>query len=440
MSVVGSGFSVPVLRMKRILILSHYFPPHSSVASLRVYAFAKYLLKQGHEVRVITTRKYFFDGLQINHMPDLDCKIVVVDYLPFLPEHSGNAPVGNASTMAGAMGHTKAWVSTLRSLARFIRRLLGSFMDVHLLAEGALHKRARAIYNAWPYDIVLSSYSPSITHMAAAKLKRKLPIFWVADYRDLWSQNHDSRAKFPVSLYERHLERSCVGRADLITTVSDDLKEKLLQLFPNQTVQVVENGYDIEQDRLSEVHEKTIGATITLSYTGTLYAKQDVSRLVEAIELLHRDHGVAADQVILNIYGDNAGYAARYQDKSFVRFYPKTTRSEILRIQSDSTFLLFLEWEDPDQKGILTGKLFEYLFSGTPIVATGSYKSQASEIIENSGCGRYFADANTLAEYLYENLKAGSITLRPDNDYRSTFISERLVGRLADAMSARLSD
>ncbi|MEK7698817.1 MAG: hypothetical protein AAB332_00285 [Planctomycetota bacterium] len=95
------------------------------------------------------------------------------------------------------------------------------------------------IYKQWPYDLVVSSYGPPASHIIGGVLKRRLLVFWVADYRDLWYGNYFYSGKWTFTYLEYLIENFFVKKADFITTVSDTLKDSLISRFGNKVATYV---------------------------------------------------------------------------------------------------------------------------------------------------------------------------------------------------------
>jgi hypothetical protein len=249
--------------------------------------------------------------------------------------------------------------------------------------EAALTKIANC-----QYDILLSSSPFPTVHRVAARIKKHKNIPWVADLRDLWSQNHNYPFSEPRRRLDRWMEIRTLRSADLLTTISQPLALKL-QALHGDRVAVVRNGFQPVRDAgVIEFPEK-----FTISYTGTIYAgKQDPNKVLAALSSLIGAGLIGRDCVALNFYGryDSALQEAIVSHGLVEVAIQQGTlpRAEIRRRQRSSHLLLLLQWEDPDEQGIFPLKFYEYLDSKRPILATGGAGSrEIADILRETGAG-----------------------------------------------------
>ena len=191
------------MRKLKILIISHFFPPLNKIGSLRPLSWAKYWTKMEHDVRVLTTRKETFDGVLNLQIAFGESKCVVIEEVPYWPFKTRDYYINENSYKRNTSGPTPA-VMKIKRIVRNLRRFVGSFPNIHDLWIIPGLRKALEIYKQWPFEVVVSSYGPTSPHIIAGILKRKLGVFWVADYRDLWHGNHIASAKWPLR-YNRKL-------------------------------------------------------------------------------------------------------------------------------------------------------------------------------------------------------------------------------------------
>lgn len=236
-------------------------------------------------------------------------------------------------------------------------------------------RTARAVLATRHVDAILSSSPHPTVHRVAARLKKRYPIHWVADCRDPWSQNHNySLPQWRLHI-DRWLEVKTLTNADVITTVSSGFAEALGRLHGERVV-IIRNGYQSIPDAAPAV----LPERFTISYTGTIYAgKQDPNKVLTALRRLIDTGHIAHDGVILNFYGRyNSALQhaiAEHELQAVVVQKGYLPRAEMRRRQRASHLLLLLQWEAPDEQGILPLKFYEYLDSGRPILATGGVES-----------------------------------------------------------------
>lgn len=379
-----------------ILIVSHYIPPHMSVASLRIYKMAKYLKQNGHEIKILTTKKYNFDGEQNNPQDMNGIEIIEVPYAPFKYFDRFKVEISSNPSKENTNPSTKvddSFVQKLKRQVRKFRKIMGSLLDIHDLWIYPARNEGVKLYESWKYDIVISSFGPPASHMVASKLKKvHSDIFLIADFRDLWSQNFNAAARFPFSFIEGYLEKSSIKNADYLTTVSYPAKDKLQENFPTKNIEVLYNGYDTFRKNVIKKNKEEI----TIIYTGYVYEKQDPKKLFDTIQNLK-----SSKKITVNFYGDvNDDCKKLMNHYSFVNFHGKLPREEIMKLQEKADILLLLEWMDISQQGVMTGKLFEYLELKKPILSVGDFRNAPANVIEEVGIGKFCSTHEEIVSFI----------------------------------------
>ncbi len=384
-----------------ILIVTHHFPPLNTMGANRLYAFAKTWQKMGHKITILTTKKYQYDG-KIDFLPQEEAfatlNIVTVPYAQWFTKRFEFRDEKYIKKEP-----SKTLLTSLKSFIRKIRkRYIGLFFDIHDLWVKAAVKEAKLIISNQKVDLLFSSYSPSSTHIVASKLKALYPeLFWVADYRDLWSGNPYYENENFFSYIQRKKEKNLLQNATVVTTVSKPW-QSYLEHFLEKPVYLCMNGYD--KDALSNLDSKRVypeDGKKRIIYTGTLYPhKQNVSSFLKAVKRLI-DDAVIKDNFEIIFYGDSGDIKhliASYGIESVVRYYGFVSREESLRAQRDADGLLYFGWEDANSNslnatGVLSAKVFEYIASNTEIFAIGgSRASEASWWIYKSGAGEVYEE------------------------------------------------
>ncbi len=404
--------------MIKILIITDYFPQQNSIASLRPYSWVKYWSKMGHDVTVLTTTK----GENTSDL-NLDCscyKIIEVEnsFKTKLKKRFGNgSPENNYSAIIN--NKISLVIKVINKLKEFLnnRGILSwdaRFPNLNDTWLSDAYKRVE--HEDW--DLTISTFAPYVNHLVAKKIKEQNKTkFWIADYRDLWTQNHIFKGLFPFTLVEEYLEVRVNNTADLITIVSEPLAKQIRKKYKLKNVETVENGFDFED--LENISKENFWSDdkVRLVYTGSIYkGKRDPSPLFEAISNIAKSNSVNRlnDFEVIFVGGSRADLdelITKYDVSSWVSYGGFLSREYSLRMQRDAHALIFLEFEASGIDGILTGKLFEYICSGTQILGIGvTDSSTPGELISTSGHGINFGkDSKKIEKYLekllYDNKK-----------------------------------
>lgn len=381
----------------KILIVTAFFPPQNSIASLRPHSWAKYWSMAGHEVTVLTTPKkqslsdspMSFQGFEVLEVP-IPC-LKIWSRLGKRRVDTGAAAA--CAPPAESAGHStfRDWIAErVGSLQRKYGVVYGVRMPDPLdLWAGAAFKRVRQ--ENW--DLVISTAGPYSVHAPAYKLhKLGLAKKWIADWRDLWVDNHMFPGLAGFRLIERYLEKRWCAEADAITTVSQPLANVMAEKYGSK-VHVISNGFDVSDvERLPVESAFPDDGVLRIVYTGSFYAgKQNPSPLFKAIAQLAAESVLSASDIQVLFCGNNANVdeiAKTEGVAEYVKYLGFLPRDQALQLQRDASVLLFLAFESDSAQGILTGKLFEYIHSGTSIWAVGNSRDESvAKILAEADCG-----------------------------------------------------
>ena len=245
-----------------------------------------------------------------------------------------------------------------------------------------------ALFQKEKFDAIISSSSPVTSHLIAKELKREYHLPWIADLRDLWTQNHYYSHNLIRKFVERKLELKTLSMADALVTVSLPLAEKLKILHKKETY-VITNGFDPEE--INNLND-SLTSKFTITYTGSLYrGEQDPSKLFRAFEEIISKKFVDPKDFEIRFYGPKEDWLKKeikdYGLQEIVKCYGMIDRALAIEKQRESHVLLLLSWDDPGVDGIYTGKLFEYLAAQRPILCIGGSKGVVKKLLEETNAG-----------------------------------------------------
>ena len=391
----------------RILIITHYFPPENAIASLRPYSWAKYWTRLGHKVTVLTTQEPIAE--QNLNLPLPECEILRV-FRPVILNR-GRLSKKKSENVVPLTIWNKCKGYFVKKLLRFINRTgVGFFRAPSLDYKWPKLIRKSGLLDSERYwDLCVCTFGEASVLKVGGDLKKRGQVGkLIFDFRDLWTANVNFKGLFPFNIYERFLEYRWYRLADVITTVSEPLAIELERKY-HKKVQVVLNGFDPDDKRNNTCNEGLDSSKVNILYTGTIYRGfQDPSPLFKAIKSLMQDNYPGISDLTVTFAGRNNVEAERLAEKydvqSLVSCLGFLKRETILSLQEYADVLLFLDYNSVNGDGILTGKLYEYMFSGTWIWTIGKV-NKASLIIEENGLGiAYGNDVEKIKEGLKELL------------------------------------
>lgn len=235
-------------------------------------------------------------------------------------------------------------------------------------------------------DVVLSTSPPGSTHLIAAAIAKTTGAAWVADLRDSLVAHAHRRADTPATrakaaLHER-VARLVARRADAITCVSEAIAEETRALEPRGRVVTIPNGADFDDVAGLAYHPAD---RFRITHTGSFFGRRDPRPFLRALDASGLD-------VVARFLGDfrerDRVWAAELGLGDRLELLPYAERARSLALQRDSEALLLLI---PDAggrgKGVLSGKVFEYLAVGRPILAVVPPDGAAAELIRATEAG-----------------------------------------------------
>ena len=279
---------------------------------------------------------------------------------------------------------------------RHLRYTTNRMPNVHDTWIPKAVRMGKDIIDSKHIDIIFSSYAPPASHIIAGILAKWSGKPWIADYRDLWIEEHVYKGMWPFTVLEKYLEKKYIGKySNMITIVSEPLASVLRKKFA-APVHVIENGYD-EDDYKRKFSPYFNNVKKRIVYTGTIYpGLRDPSPLFAAIDLISKKDNVTNNHPMSDFeilfFGRKEDWLdnliKKYHVEPWVKYMGRVGKNDALRIQNQADILLFLEWENGSVDGILTGKLFEYLAQRKPILGVGvTAKTSSGALIEEAGLG-----------------------------------------------------
>jgi len=189
----------------------------------------------------------------------------------------------------------------------FIDRLLIAYQTVFAYPDEEKKwkkpgiKAANDLLKKENFSAIISSSSPVTSHIIASRLRQEYRIPWLADFRDLWTQNHDYPYPRCRKFFEKRLELKTIQPADALSATSEFWAEKLKNLHKKENVYTITNGFDPDtiDGRPEELTEK-----FTITHTGQIYAgKQDPLKILTALKELIEEGLMDRKDIEFRLYG-----------------------------------------------------------------------------------------------------------------------------------------
>ena len=381
--------------MKKILIITYNFPPMPNIGGVRLYGLAKYLLECGWKPIILTT---ILPGnpdrcFQTIQTPSIDVVAKWKNRFNLNPHQSLNAQFN--------LKLEKNQPSIADRFA-FLPNEIITYPDSQIGWYDSAVSAGNEIIRSENIDAIVSSSSPVTSHLIAQNFSERYHIPWIADFRDLWTQNHYFLHTRLRKYFETRLERKTIKHASAITTVSEPLAQRLSEIHRNQPIYSIPNGFDPSIINTSI----PLKDRFTIVYTGVLYqGRRDPAQLFEAIHFLCENALISHNDVQISMYGPCENWLQddieKYNLQNVVTLHGIVTRDTAIAEQRKAQLLLLLTWNDPAEKGVYTGKLFDYLAARRPILSLGyTDGGVVKELLGQTQAGVHCSNETELREYL----------------------------------------
>jgi glycosyltransferase involved in cell wall biosynthesis len=402
--------------MKRALILTYYWPPAGGPGVQRWLKFTKYLSEFEWEARILTVKDGTYSAVDHELENEVPKDILVYKTKSRDPFRFYNMLKGKKD---GAVSVALININKKRSLVDRLAMYVRSNCFIPDGRKGWVpfaYREALKIIEKEHYDLIVTTGPPHSTHLAGLKLKRKTGIKWLADLRDPWTTvyyNDMLPRTARTRRTDKKLEDAVLASADMLTVVSPGMQKEFSDRNPN--VKVVMNGFDLEDmskggTDLGSEEERVF----SLTYTGNFKPNQHVPEIWDGIMELSEEYPDFEKNFKLRFVGNvDASVPEYFAERGLedtVDLAGYVPHSEVTKIMSGSTALLFVVPQSKNNRLIITGKLFEYLASGSPVLSVGPLDGDAAAILKETGRKEMvgYADKQIFKEQLlslYRNWK-----------------------------------
>jgi len=253
-------------------------------------------------------------------------------------------------------------------------------------------------------------------HLIAMGISRKLKLPWLADFRDPWTNidfYKDLKLTSGADALHKKLEKQVLSGADVVTVISQGMGEDCRKLY-DRKYEIITNGFDPGDTDLS--HPPEMDKKFSIAHIGTLVSTRDPETLWVALAEVVAENPNFAGDLELKLVG-KVDYKVmesikRHNLTQFGRKIDYMPHDEVVKCQQQSQVLLLIINNTPNAKMILTGKFFEYLAAGRPILCLGPEEGDAAAILAETNAGLLagFGDAGVMKNHirsLYNNYVNG---------------------------------
>ena len=439
---------------KKVLIVTYYWPPAGGPGVQRWLKFAKYLPEFGWEPIIYTPENPSYplvDETLIKEVPQ-DLKIVKTNiWEPY--QIAEKFSKSNKKFKGGQfdVGKNQSFVS---KLSIFIR---GNFFipDARKFWVKPSIKFLKEYLTENHIDTIVTTGPPHSLHLIGLELKKELPnLKWIADFRDPWTEiSYYKHLKLTSSSDKKHrqLEKSVFENADLTLATSYTDAENFRKNGANAFC--VTNGFDVseslsvgELESLNETPKpsnyKTLKPKFTLSYVGVLEQLRNPENLWKSLKDLCETNPDFANDFELKFVGRIDDKILNDIENSVLKNNIKNlgylSHDESVKEMEKSDLLLITNFPNESSKGIIPGKLFEYLATGKQIISFGPKDADVEKILNKTKAGKHFdySENEEISDFilsLYKDWKSGKSIQNSANI--NEFSRKELTQKLAELLT-----
>lgn len=428
--------------MKKVLIITYYWLPSGGAGVQRWVKFTKYLREFGWEPVIYTPENPEYPSFDGSFEKDIATDIEVIKTPIWEPFDIYRSLLGKRGQTINAgfisEDKEKGWKDKLSVWIR------GNFLipdprkywirpSVNFLSK---------YLKEYPVDAIVTTGPPHSMHVIGLRLKRNFPdIKWLADFRDPWT-NIDFYKDLYLTKWadKKHhrLEKKVVCNADAVIVVSKGMKDEFSALRTNG-LHIITNGYD-EDD--VKIVSPSLDEKFTISHIGTMNGARNPLAVWKALQNLCIENNDFSRDLMIQLIGKtDFAVLEAINENGLTKNLNKINylaHNEAIKKQHASQVLLLLINRSANAKGILTGKFFEYLASGRPVLGVGPVDGDAATILNETGAGLMvdFDDVDTAKEailHYYKLYKKNQLTLEAGSVEK--YSRKNLTGNLSDLLN-----
>lgn len=379
---------------KKVLIITYYWPPSGGSGVQRWLKFVKYLPGLGWTPYVFTPENPAFDIRDESLAANIPAQARVIRFPIWEPYDAFfklSSLLGNKKSAKPTDLVSGKKMSTFQKVSTWIRgnllipdpRVFWVRPSVKFLDDFLREKQITTIVTTGP---------PHSMHLIGYRLKKKNPALrWIADFRDPWSEWGllESLKVGPRALNQhRKWEARVLKLADIVTTITPFYVRRF-EALSGRPVNLLTNGYDEDDFATLTIRRPD---KFVIRHAGIVNEKCDPRPFMRAVEAMAKKDPDFGAQVVVDFVGEvhpqfRAFVMASEILSAITVFTPSVPHKVLIGKYGDAALLLLVLTGYKDAEGYMPGKLFEYLATGLPIIATGPEDGDAAHLLNETGAG-----------------------------------------------------
>ena len=431
--------------MKKVLIITYYWPPASGPGVQRWLKFAKYLPAYGWEPIILTVKDGSYPATDSSLIKDIPEDLQVIKTKTLEPFTLYNMLLGKKGKYVevGTGVFTKKQ-GRIGKLSNYIRA--NYFIpDARVGWKSYAIKAAKKVIQEEGIEHIITTGPPHSAHLIGLELKKILNIKWLADFRDPWVNifyNRFLKRSDHAKRKDQNLENIVLHKSDCLLTVSHTMGQEFEDR--NTRIETITNGYD-DADISSYDERPQPFDKFTLYYMGNYKASQNIDALWNAIAQLSAEYPDFSKSFrMLFIGNQTSDFKERLTSHGIAQLIDCEDfqeHNQVIHKMMKSQMLFFPIPNVSENKIILTGKIFEYLASKLPLLSIGPVDGEAARVLKETARTAMldYEDQAGVKIRILQNWKdwkaLGHVPLI-NNDFHKKYNRKDLAGRVAEILSS----
>jgi len=376
--------------LNKVLIVTYYWPPAGGPGVQRVLKFVKYLPEFGWEPIILTVVNGEYPAIDKTLLEEVPTNLKVYKTKSFEPFNLYKGLTGQKGNIPTHVLNKSENESAIQKFAKWIRANL-FIPDARKGWIKTIVNEGQKIIEAEKPDIIFSSSPPHSLQVGALKLAKKTNLKWVTDFRDPWTDGFwlkDLPRTKIASKKDANYELDVLKNSNAIISVSQSVIELFSEKMENNYY-TIPNGYD-ESDFAGI--EKKHSDVFKIVYAGSLRESQIPQNLFNALTSLKEKNLIEKLELhfIGTVHPDTTKIIDQNKLQNIVTFHKYMPHRKLLAHMVNAEMLMLSIPNTPNNEGILTGKLFEYVASKNYILGFGPKNGDAAKILDELNCGSMF--------------------------------------------------
>jgi len=402
-----------MISKKKVLIITYYWPPSGGSGVQRWLKFSKYLRDFNIEPIIYTVDNPSYPIKDTSLESEIPLDLEVLKQPIFEPNYFLSIFGNNKKKESAGFLNPNPTL-----LGRFFQYVRANYFipDARKFWIKPSVKFLSNYLKNNEIDVVITTGPPHSMHIIGLVLKDKFKIKWISDFRDPWTEiDYFQQLPLTKKANKKHhqLEQEVLEKSDMVIVVGETMKKKFLK--HNHNIEVLTNGFDSYENSLTI----ELDSNFSITHVGSMNTDRNPTILWEVLYEISSENIDFKNNLRIKFIGKIDDTVIQdiqvFNPKNILRI-PYLDHKEVRKYQASSQVLLLSINQVPNAKGIITGKIFEYLQAKRPILGIGPEDGDAAAILKKTNAGNIVGFNNKI------ELKAAVLKLYKDFKEERLFV------------------